>query len=154
MGRQQPLARSLEQSLGGELRPQFIEGTPERAFTCLFHVIEHQLVFAARLVQREAAARKHAHALARDELQPGALGLEHRATHLRPRVLEAEVEVTGAGPGDAAQFALDPDQRECAFQQVPRQRVELARREHIACGLAVAGGGHIHRSRLNYGHEQ
>ena len=64
------LACRVEHALGRKLGLQFLERTPQRAFAGFLHVVEHQLVLAASLVQRQPAAREHVQALARNELQP------------------------------------------------------------------------------------
>ena len=139
-GGQGALALGLEQAFGGQLLFQFFERAAQRAFAGFLQRIQDQLVVAARLVQREAAAREHAQAFARDEVQPLALRLEQGAAHLGARILQREVEVPGARPREVAQFALDPHQREGAFQQVARQRVELAGREDLAGVVAFHSG--------------
>jgi hypothetical protein len=130
----------------GRLQPclELLERAAQRAFAGFLHVVQHQLILAAGLVQRDPAARQHPHALARGELQPGALGLEHGAADLRARVLEGEVQVPGGRAGDVAQFGLDPDRREAAFQQVAGQGVELGRGEDVACWQ-------FHRTTLPHG---
>lgn len=131
MRRQCLLALGIEQAFGGKARAQFVEGATQGAFAGFFHMVEHQLIVAARFVQGQAPAREHAQAFARLEFQPGALGLEHRAADLRARVLEREIQMSRRRPGDAAQFRFHPHRRETAFQQVARQRIELAGSEDL-----------------------
>lgn len=128
---QRLLALCVEHALGCQPRAQFLERAPQRAFAGFFHVVQHQLVIATCLVQGEAPAREHAQPLARLELQPGALGLEHRAADLCTRILEREIQMAGGGAGHIAQFGLHPHQGETAFEQVARQRVELAGSEDL-----------------------
>jgi hypothetical protein len=105
-------------------------------------VVEDQLVVAARLVQGQAAAREHAQAFARGELQPLALGLEHGATHLRARVLEGEVQMPGAGRVTLPSSPSTQHQRERAFQQVAGQGVELAGGEDVIVSAVHARIGY------------
>ncbi len=127
--RQRALAVRVEQALGSEARLEFVEGPAQRAFAGFLHVVEHQLVLPARLVQRQPAAPEHAKPLAGLELQPRALGLEHRAADLRARVLDREIQMARGRARHVPEFALDPHRAERAFQHVARQRVELAGRE-------------------------
>ena len=131
MRRQRLLALCIEQPFGLQARLQFLERAAQRAFAGFLHVVQHQLVFAACLVQGQPATRQHAQAFARDEFQPLALGPEHCRTHLRTRILQGEVQVPGRRAADVAEFGLHPHQRERAFEQVAGERVELAGGEDV-----------------------
>ncbi|MCW0466403.1 hypothetical protein NB705_003476 [Xanthomonas sacchari] len=133
------LALAGEQAFGGEPGLELLERPAQRAFAGFLQMIQHQLVVAARFVQGQAPARQHPQAFARHEPQPLALGLEHRAAHLRARILQGEIEVAGRGAGDVAQFAFHPGQREGALQQVAGQRVELAGAEDLVGAIGHAG---------------
>src|SRR5690606_1722726 len=111
----------------------------QRAFASLLQRIKHQLVVAARLVQRQSAACQHLQPLARLELQPAALGPEHRAAHLRARVLEGEVQVPRRRPRHVAQRAFHQHERKGVFQQAAGQGVELGGGEDVACGRDAHG---------------
>src|SRR5690606_32969191 len=137
VGGQGALARRIEQAFGFQPRLEFLVGAAQGAFAGFLHVVQHQLVVTARFVQGQAAAGEHAHAFARGELQPGALGPEHRAPDLGPGVLEAEVQVPGRRPRHAAQFAFHPHQRERALQQVAGEGVQLAGAQDFAGVRAV-----------------
>ena len=87
------LARRIEQSFGRKLLLERLESPPELAFARFLEVIDDQLEFAASLVQPDARAHQHLHAVARrDPDSKGALA-EHGAAHLGIFVLEREVPV-------------------------------------------------------------
>ena len=63
--RQRPLALGGEQAFGGQLGAQFLELPLQGAEARVLHVIDDELVFAARLVQSDARAYQHLLAVAR-----------------------------------------------------------------------------------------
>jgi hypothetical protein len=104
-------------------------------------VLEHQLVVAARLVQREPAAGEHLRAITGNETQALRIHPEQGATHLRALVLEREVQVPRRGPRQVADLALDPDLRERALQQVAGERVQLRGLQYLAIAGEAGQGG-------------
>ena len=145
VGGQGTLALRIEQPFRLQLRLQLLERAPQRAFARFFQRLEDQLVVAACLVQSQPAARQHLQSLARLEFQPGAFRLEHRAAHLRARVLEGEIQVPGRRPRHVAQLALHGHQRKAVLQQAARQGVELGGGEDVAVDRVV------HRHRIDRG---
>jgi hypothetical protein len=109
---------------------KFFEGTAQRAFAAFLHVLEHQLVLAARFVQGQATTHEHLQAVARREAQARGLHAEHRAAHLRVLVLQREVDVARSRAREVADFALDPDLGKGPFQHFPRERVQLGRGDY------------------------
>ena len=65
--RQAALALEREQALGGEPGLQALELALQRADPRLLQVLDHQLVFAARLVHADTPAHQHLRAGARRE---------------------------------------------------------------------------------------
>jgi len=136
------LARGIEQALGVEPGLQLLELPAQRALAGRLHVLGHQLELAAWLVQADAGAHQHLHAVGGPEAQPAAPGLEHRAAHLRGAVLQGEVQVPRGRPRDVGQLALHPHQRQRVLQQPTHQPVERAGGEDVARGRVVAGRLH------------
>ena len=125
--RQGTLAIGSEQSFRRQFLLECFEGHAQCTFAGLFHVFEHELVFATCFVQGDAAPHQHQRAVAWRKTQVHRLLLEQRAADLGAVVLQREVQVARRGTGKIADFALHPDLGKAALQQVARQRVELRR---------------------------
>jgi hypothetical protein len=96
----------------------------QRAEARIFHVIDHQLVLATRLV--EADARSHQHLLAVPHGK-GAQQIslpEHAAANLCSGIFEREIPVSGAGPGKIGDLRFQPQTAESALQQQPNLSIE------------------------------
>ena len=114
--RQGPLARGGEQALGGQLLLELLEGQLQRAEALRFERFHHKLVFAARFVDVDAAARQHRQPVARLELPVAVRGAEGHAAQLRVAILEGEIVVAAGGQFDPGDLAGNPD--------IPELRVE------------------------------
>ena len=90
------------------LRLQLLELAVQRAYAGVLHVIDDELVVAARLVQADPAPHQHVHAVPRGEARQQVSLPEHGAAHLGGVVLEREIPVAGAGAGKVGDFALQP----------------------------------------------
>ena len=135
--RQRPLARLVEQALGGQPVAQLLEGQLQRAQPARLHVLADQLVLAARVVDAEPAAGHDVHAVLGLEAQQLQRRAEHHALHLRVGVLEGEVEVAGVPDPGARELAFDPDLGEARLDQVAQRGGELAHRDDAAHGGAL-----------------
>ncbi len=147
MSRKFALALGGEQAFGGEFLFQRLEGQPQRAIAGGFDGVGDQLVVAAPFEQRNLAAHPHGQAVAQGLAHPQGVLPEQRATHLGVAVLEGEVQVTGRGPREVGDLALDPHLREHVLQQVAGALVQLADGQNLAVeaqpleGIVLHGEG-------------
>ena len=94
-----------KQTFGGELLLELLEGKLQRAVALRLEVLNVDLVFAARLVDADAAAGHHGEAVLWLDLEIAGLLTEAHGPKLRLAVFEREVVVAagrGAGVGDLA----------------------------------------------------
>ena len=107
-GGQRPFALHGEQAFGGKLCAQFLELALERAEARILHVVDDELVFAARLVQPDAGADQHLLAVPGGECAQHIALAEHGAAHLGAGILQRKVPMAGARPGEIGDFRLQP----------------------------------------------
>ncbi len=129
---QRPLARLLEQALGGELLLELLERELQRAQPMRLHVLADELILALRVVDADAAAHDDVQSVFGLELQIAQRRPEHDALDLRAAVLEREVEMAGRPHLRVRQLALDPDFRKRGFEHLAERGRELADREDLA----------------------
>ena len=103
------LRSAREQAFGGQLLLELLEGQLQRAQSLRFQHLHLQLVFAARLVDIDAAARQHRQAVLRLELPVAVRGAERHALHLRVALLEGEVVMAAGGQLEPGDLARNPD---------------------------------------------
>ena len=126
--RQRPLALGGKQSFGGEPGLELLELALERAFAGFLEVLDEQLVFAARLVEPDARARQHRHAVLRPEPHRRIPLAPHRAAHLRLRSLSEKYQWPEAG---AAKFESSPSSHSSGRPDSSSSRTSLLRRETL-----------------------
>ena len=124
--RQRPFALGAEQPLGGQLLLELLEGQLQRAQALRLEQFHQQLVFAARFVNVDAAARQHRQAVLRLELPVAVRGAEGHALHLRVALLEGEIVVAAGGQLQPGDLARNPDVRKLRVEQ-PREWPRSAR---------------------------
>ena len=81
------LRSGSEQAFGGQPGAQFLELPLQRTEARILHVIDDELVFAARLIESNPRAHQHLLAVAGGEGTQHISLPEHRAAHLRGGVL-------------------------------------------------------------------
>ncbi len=118
------LARRGEPAGRLELGLQLREFLVQRADARETHVLDVELEFAARLVDRRRRAHLHLQAVAQRERDVLRLLAEEHAAHLRLRVLQVEVAMAGRGAREIRNLAADPDQAQVPFDDEPRRRHE------------------------------
>ena len=94
--------------------------------------LHQQLVFAARFVDVDAAARQHRQAVLRLEFPVAVRRAEGHAFHLRIALLEGEVVVAAGGELEARDFARDPDVAELLVEHRADGGVQFADGEDAA----------------------
>ena len=114
------LRSAREQALGGQLLLELLEGQLQRAEALRLEHFHQQLVFAARLVDVDAAARQHRQAILRAEFPVAVRGAEGHALHLRVALLEGEVVMAAGGQLEPGDLARDPDVAEFAGRAAAR----------------------------------
>jgi hypothetical protein len=107
--RQRTLADGGEQALGFELLLQLLEGELQRAEALRLDGFDDQLIFAARFVDVDLAARQHRDTLLRLELHQPQRATEAGAFDLRGGVFQVEVGVAAGGHFEAGNFARHPN---------------------------------------------
>ena len=113
---QGPLARVLEEALGGELALPLLEQLEQRALAGELELLDHELVFRAPGVARHPAGGDDLHAvLGRKPEPPGDAAPAHPVEH-RVAVLERHVEMTRGGALEAGDLAAHPDPVEAPLQ--------------------------------------
>ena len=132
--RQGPLALGREQALGGQLLLELLESQLQRAQPLGLERLHQQLVFAARLVDVDAAARQHRQAVLRLEFPVAVRGAESHALHLGVAFLEGEVVVAAGGQLQAGDLAGDPDILEALVERRADGRVQFGDRIDAALG--------------------
>ena len=104
-----PFAALVEQALGLKPLLQLIEGELQRAQTLGLQVLADQLVFAFRLVDRDAPAGDDREAIGGLELQVSERRPENDRADLSGGVLQGEVKMAGIPDAAVGELALDPD---------------------------------------------
>ncbi len=137
--RQRALALRGEQTFRRELCGQFLELALQSPESRVFHVIDDELVLAARLIQADASAHQHLlPILGRKGTQHISLA-EHAAAHLRGGILQRKIPMSGAGPGEIGDLPLEPEAAEAAFQQHPHLAVEARNAVDVALAAVSMG---------------
>jgi hypothetical protein len=99
-------------------------------------VVDHELEFAARLVQRDLGPQQHLLAVLRLESDAAIASLEHRRAALRFFVLQREVPVARSGAGKIRNFALDPQAADALGKHLLDLEIERRNRpDSLGCGL-------------------
>ena len=129
IGRERALALGSEPAGGLELRLQPRELLVERADAGEPDVVDVELEFAARLVDRGRRANFDAQPVVEGEPDVLRPLPEHDAAHLRLRILEIEIAVAGCGAGEIGNLAADPHEPEVPFDEQPHRRNEQGNRE-------------------------
>ncbi len=135
---QRALALRRKQSFRREFCRQFLELTLKSAEPGIFHVIDDQLIFAARLIEPDARAHQHLLAIPRREGTQHISLPEHAAAYLRGRVFQREIPMPGAGLGKVGDLRLEPKAAETALQQHSHLAIEARN----AINVAICGGFH------------
>jgi hypothetical protein len=120
--RQLALASRVEESLGGELLLELLEGDLQRARPDGLDGVADELVLALRLVDVEVSARDQRLPVARLELETARLVAEEHGSERRVGVLQGEVDVTRAGGAQVGDFAFHQDGLEAPLED----RLDLA----------------------------
>ena len=105
-----------EESLGGELGLELLEGDLQGSGAHRLHVFGEQLHLAASLIHGDASAGDDLHSVLRTEAQQARLGAEHDDAELGVAILQGEVEVAALGRAVVGDFALDPDIGKALFK--------------------------------------
>ena len=111
------LTCGFEQTFLVKLRLELFVATHQFADTGVFQVIDDQLVFAARLVQRDLCAQQNLLPVCRLKSDAAVTPAKHRRAALRPVILQGKVPVAGGGAREVRNFALDPQRTESATEQ-------------------------------------
>jgi len=138
--RQCALARAVEETRGFERALSREEPLVERALARLAHRLDVHLELAARLVDRGDRPHLDGETFAQHEPESLRLVAEEHAAHLRARVLQREVEMSGGRACDARDLAADPDEPQMTFHEEPRRRHE-PRHRHDRRRVARDVGG-------------
>src|SRR5262249_34968510 len=138
---QWPLPRRVEQPLGGEPALQLLQLREQGADAGDAHLLDDQLVLAARLVDADLAERLDFQAVFRLERELHGLHAVHGALELRGLVLELEVVVPARVRLEPGQLPLHPHAGERAAQQVLDRARDLADREDAIFGRGQRGHG-------------
>ena len=128
---------------GGQLLLELLEGQLQRAQALRLERLHQQLVFAAGLVDVDAAARQHGQAVARLEFPVAVRGAEGHALHLRVALLEGEVVMAAGGQLQAGDFARHPDILEFGIEGRADGGVQLADGENAALRREVEFQGEL-----------
>jgi hypothetical protein len=130
--RQGPFPLGREQSLGGQLLFELLEGQLQRAEALGFEQFHQQLVFAARLVDVDAAARQHCQAILRAELPVAVRRAERHALEHGIPLFEGEIVVAAGGQFESRDFARHPDFGELVVERRADGGIQFADGEDAA----------------------
>ena len=86
--------RRVEESFGRETALELLESPAKQAFASLLEMLDHDLEFAARLVEADPSARDDLGAILDRESHQLIAVAKHTAAHLRRVVLEREIPVS------------------------------------------------------------
>jgi len=89
------LALLIEQPLCRQLRLELLVLLLKQTFPCGLHALDDDLIFAARLVERNAGANQNLLSVLGTEGDPTVAVAEHRTAYLGGIILQREVPVTG-----------------------------------------------------------
>ncbi len=115
-----------------EFCAQFLELPLQGPQPGILHVIDDELIFAARLVEPDAGTHQHFLAVPRSEGAQHISLPEHGAAHLRGGIFEGEIPVAGAGPREIGDFRLQPQAAESALQQHSHLAIEARNAVNVA----------------------
>src|ERR1700733_8286781 len=126
------LALRIEQTFGRQLLLQLFEGELQRAVALRLNGFHQKLIFAARLVNINMAARENRHAVLRLDFQVAQRLPEAYATQLRVVILEREIAMAARDGFTSRDFSRPPDVVELVAQQAPDTRAEFRDGESFA----------------------
>jgi hypothetical protein len=109
-GREWAFAGLIEEAFGGETALELLEGELECAFSARAHGLCDELEGATGLVDGDAAAEFHVHAVFGLKGQERGTAAEHDDGELGVAVFEGEVQVTGGGGTAVRDFAFDREE--------------------------------------------
>lgn len=128
--RQRSATRGIEQALCGELRLELVEGLEQVSDAGRAQRLDIELVVAARLVERHERARFDPHAIFGPERDQLGAAAPHRATHLRVRILEGEVQVSRSRPHEVGYLSAHPQQGQGRLEALACETVERRNAQH------------------------
>src|SRR5256885_13789238 len=127
----------VEETFGFETFFELIEGKLQRADAERLHAFDVNLIFAALLVDADAAAECYLHAVFHAEFHAAAILLEPNAADLGLFILEREIKMAGLSFAAIGDFAFDAEFGEILSKKIANARGEFADGERASRGLEV-----------------
>ena len=148
--RQRAFAFGCEQSFRGQFGAQFLELPLQGAEACILHVVDDELVFAARLIQSDTRPYQHLLAVARGEGAQHVSLPKHAAAHLRPGVFQRKIPMSGTRLREIGNLRLEPQAAETALEQRPHLAIEARNGVDVALGTREGTGdlGALHAQMI------
>src|SRR2546426_177288 len=135
--RQRFFARGVEEAFGFEAFFQLLEGKLQRALPHQVDFLDVNLIFAALLVDADAAAHGDLQTVLGAELDAALLLLEVNAANLGAIIFQSEINVAGLRFAAVGDFALDGDVGKIFGQQVADLSGQLADGPGLAIGHEI-----------------
>ena len=135
--RQRALALGVEEPFLGEFLLELFERQLQRAGALRLDGFDDQLIFAARFVDVDAAARQHRHAVLRFKAEHARRVAEGHGTQLRGLILQQEVVMSAPGQLHAGDFACHPNVAEGLAQDLAHDAVQLGDGQDTALGCPI-----------------
>ena len=135
------LRSSGKQTFRGKTGLELLELALERAFAGFFEVLDHQLVFAARLVEPDARPHQHRHAVLGAKPDRGVPLPPHGAAHLGAAVLQRKIPMPRGRCGEIRKLSFEPQQRQAGFEQQAHFFIEARDAVDIALGAGWGARG-------------
>src|SRR5262249_17127364 len=118
---------------------QLLEGKLQRSAAGRLHGLDINLIFAALLINADAAAHRDFEAVLWAEFDAAHLLFEPDAANLSLFIFEREIEMAGLRFATIGDFAFDRDVVELLGEKIADARGELGDRDSAAVGLEVEG---------------
>ena len=129
---QRPFPGLIEQTLTRQFLFQLLERDLERADPFGLQVVEHHLILATRLVDRQAPPDDHLEAFLQGKPKTLCPRPEQHGPDLAALILEGEIQMPRGRGSQIGHFALHPDIGERLFQPVPDQEGQLGNGENLS----------------------
>src|SRR5581483_3427508 len=146
--RQRPLARRIEQPLGGELALEQLERDLLLPEPGRLERVHHHLEAAALGIDRELAARAHLEPVGEPELEQRRFAPEQHARELPVGVLEREVDVTRLRRLEVGQFPVDHHRAIARLERARGVTNQLADGPRLDVALALGLGAVVEQRLL------
>src|SRR5262249_22824807 len=120
---QRTLARLLEESLGGQLFLELLEGELQGSIPVQLQRLDLELIFTTRFVDVDPSARQHRRSVLRFELEESRGRPEADTPQLRLGVFQREIVMAAGGEFRPGDLTGDPNVKKFPVEHAPNRRI-------------------------------